>query len=206
MDRGAWQATVHGVAKSRTRLSGFTYSLRLFCRGTGSLYNSNCNVQVPVPQLSRSAFIVNIYPFDCTHPSGQEVIAHYGLICTYLLANDVEHFFNVLIDHLFIFSGPMIIQIFSLFLMQVFIFLLLSYEFFIYYRQKSIRYMICSYFFPLCRLPFISLSRFCCFFSSVQLLNCVRLFATLWAACSTPGSPVHHQLPELPQTHVCYSF
>ena len=25
MDRGAWQATVHGVAKSRTRLSDFTY-------------------------------------------------------------------------------------------------------------------------------------------------------------------------------------
>ena len=25
MDRGAWQATVHGVAKSRTLLSEFTY-------------------------------------------------------------------------------------------------------------------------------------------------------------------------------------
>ena len=27
MDRGAWQATVHGVAKSQTRLSDFTHSL-----------------------------------------------------------------------------------------------------------------------------------------------------------------------------------
>ena len=27
MDGGAWQATVHGVAKSRTRLSDFTYLL-----------------------------------------------------------------------------------------------------------------------------------------------------------------------------------
>ena len=27
MDRGAWLATVHGVAKSRTRLSNFTYWL-----------------------------------------------------------------------------------------------------------------------------------------------------------------------------------
>ena len=25
MDRGAWRATVHGVAKSRTRLSDFTF-------------------------------------------------------------------------------------------------------------------------------------------------------------------------------------
>ena len=27
MDRGAWQTTVHGVAKSRTRLSDFTFML-----------------------------------------------------------------------------------------------------------------------------------------------------------------------------------
>ena len=27
MDRGAWQATVHGVAKSRTQLSNFTFTL-----------------------------------------------------------------------------------------------------------------------------------------------------------------------------------
>ena len=27
MDGGVWQATVHGVAKSRTRLSDFTHSL-----------------------------------------------------------------------------------------------------------------------------------------------------------------------------------
>ena len=28
MDRGTWWATVHGVAKSRTRLSDFTHSLK----------------------------------------------------------------------------------------------------------------------------------------------------------------------------------
>ena len=33
MDRGAWQATVHGVTKSRTRLSDFTYSLKLLKAG-----------------------------------------------------------------------------------------------------------------------------------------------------------------------------
>ena len=31
MDRGAWQATVHGVAKSRTRLSDFTFKLLFGC-------------------------------------------------------------------------------------------------------------------------------------------------------------------------------
>ena len=63
MDGGAWSATVHGVAKSQTRLSDFTHSLRLFCKGTGSLYNSNCSVQVPISQLSWSVLIVNIHPF-----------------------------------------------------------------------------------------------------------------------------------------------
>ena len=38
-------------------------------------------------------------------------------------------------------------------------------------------------------------------FSSVQLLSRVQLFATPWNR-STPGHPVHHQLPESTQTHV----
>ena len=29
MDQGAWWATLHGVAKSRTRLSDFTHSLKV---------------------------------------------------------------------------------------------------------------------------------------------------------------------------------
>ena len=37
-------------------------------------------------------------------------------------------------------------------------------------------------------------------FSSVQSLSCVRLCNPM--NCSTPGFPVHHQLPELAQTHV----
>ena len=38
------------------------------------------------------------------------------------------------------------------------------------------------------------------YFSSVQSLNCVRLCDPM--DCSTPGFPVHHQLPELTQTHI----
>jgi len=38
-------------------------------------------------------------------------------------------------------------------------------------------------------------------FSSVQSLSCVWLFVTPWTT-SKPGFPVHHQLPELDQTHV----
>ena len=38
MDRRAWQATVHGVAKSPTRLSNFTFTfIQLQCFGNGWL-------------------------------------------------------------------------------------------------------------------------------------------------------------------------
>ena len=39
-------------------------------------------------------------------------------------------------------------------------------------------------------------------FHSVQLLSRVWLFATPRTDCSTPGLPVHHQLPESTKTHV----
>ena len=37
-------------------------------------------------------------------------------------------------------------------------------------------------------------------FSSVQSLSCVRLCNPM--NCSTPGLPIHHQLPESTQTHI----
>ena len=64
---------------------------------------------------------------------------------------------------------------------------------------------------PLIKMTYYSTcsrSRSLCFcscpslpFSSVQLLSHVRLFVTP-IDCSTSGFPVHHQLPELAQTHV----
>ena len=36
MDGGAWWAAVHGVAKSRTRLSNFTFTFSLSCIGEGN--------------------------------------------------------------------------------------------------------------------------------------------------------------------------
>ena len=36
MDGGAWWAAVHGIAKSRTRLSDFTFTFSLSCIGEGN--------------------------------------------------------------------------------------------------------------------------------------------------------------------------
>ena len=36
MDGGAWWATVHGIVKSRTRLSDFTFHFSLSCIGEGN--------------------------------------------------------------------------------------------------------------------------------------------------------------------------
>ena len=44
MDGGAWWAAVHGVAKSRTRLSDFTFHFLLSCIGeeNGNLLQGSC--------------------------------------------------------------------------------------------------------------------------------------------------------------------
>ena len=57
-------------------------------------------------------------------------------------------------------------------------------------------------FYPLIQL--ILLSRYFLWDTrfTVQSLSCVLLFATPWTAYSTPGLPVHHQLPEFTQTHI----
>ena len=39
-------------------------------------------------------------------------------------------------------------------------------------------------------------------FSSVQSFSRIQLFSTPWMAHSTPGLPVHHQLPKFTQTRV----
>ena len=38
MDKGAWQATVHGVAKSQTRLNNFAYLLTRYGYGSDNFY------------------------------------------------------------------------------------------------------------------------------------------------------------------------
>ena len=58
MDRGAWQATVHGVAKSQTRLSNFTFTFIVplgLPRGfSGKEYTCNAGDLDLIPGLGRS--------------------------------------------------------------------------------------------------------------------------------------------------------
>ena len=55
MDRGAWWATVHGVAKSRTRLSDFPLGLGGFPESSaGKEYACNAGDPCLIPGLGRS--------------------------------------------------------------------------------------------------------------------------------------------------------
>ena len=61
MDRGAWCATVHGVAKSRTRLSNFTFTFTLI--STDDFYSYMTEVLTMMAtnaNLAIAAFLIGI--------------------------------------------------------------------------------------------------------------------------------------------------
>ena len=59
MDEGTWQATVHGVAKSQTRLNDFTVFLSIvpFGEGNGSPLQCSC-LENP---MNRGAWWATVY-------------------------------------------------------------------------------------------------------------------------------------------------
>ena len=70
MDRGAWQATVHGVAKSRIRLSDFTSLIHMVrCFPGVSAKESACNAGASgsVPGARRSPGGVNGNPLHSSN-------------------------------------------------------------------------------------------------------------------------------------------
>ena len=85
MDRGAWQATVHGVAKSRARLSNFTFTFTLCVylsmyipkhvytirQGKSQLVQPFCSIQVFNPlgrpiHIRESNLLYLVYLFKCS--------------------------------------------------------------------------------------------------------------------------------------------
>ena len=66
MEEGAWWATVHGVAKSRTRLSNFSYAVSWGFPGGSDSKESACNVEdlSSIPGLRRSPGVGNGNPLQ----------------------------------------------------------------------------------------------------------------------------------------------
>ena len=62
--------------------------------------------------------------------------------------------------------------------------------------------LLILYCFPFCLGCFISASVVAFLYYSVQFSHSVVYNSATPMDCSTPGFPVHHQLPELAQTHV----
>ena len=63
MDEGAWQATVHGVTKSRTRLSDFTHSMVVLVVKKPPANVRDVKDEVSIPGLRRSPGGGNGNPF-----------------------------------------------------------------------------------------------------------------------------------------------
>ena len=64
MDRGAWQATVHGVTKSRTQLSDFTLPLGFPGGSAGKESVYNVGDLGSIPELGRSPGEGTSYPLQ----------------------------------------------------------------------------------------------------------------------------------------------
>ena len=135
MDREAWSAVIHGVAKNQTQLSNSTELMTLFLAHRWP-------------------------PFCCVFSS-------------HSLSSVCEH-------------GDIFPSLLSCFLPSFLSFLSLSPTL----SSYKITNPVGLGFYP------NDLTH-----PSFQLLSCIRLFVTPMD-CSTPGLPVHHQLPEFTQTHV----
>ena len=75
MDRGAWQATVHGVAKSRTRLSDFI-SLHLHLYGLPSCHQ--CSLYTQGKDRPLSTEIVSQSTISLQSPPGPFLLSQRG--------------------------------------------------------------------------------------------------------------------------------
>lgn len=78
------------------------------------------------------------------------------LFCIFLMTNDVKHFLNMLLNHLYIFLFEVFIQSFAILKIGFFTFLLLS-VFFIYLMYKSFVRYVLQIFFPSLRSALIFL-------------------------------------------------
>ena len=73
MDRGAWKATVHVVAKSWTRLSDLTHLHIQVWLGDFVQYNEN----------NRGMYYIIPYPYSNTYDAGAAILAHEAEIMYY---------------------------------------------------------------------------------------------------------------------------
>ena len=82
MGRGAWWATVHGVAKSQTRLSDFTFTFTL---SSGVTYTPfvHCGIRqkLPFPEFCLKSHPSWLLPLSCLFP------------CSFLVSS-CKHFLN----------------------------------------------------------------------------------------------------------------
>ena len=128
MDAGAWWAAVRGVAKSRTRLSDFTFTPSCIGEGNGNPLQCSC-LENPRDGGAWWAAVYGVAQswtrlkqLSSSSSSGYKVISHCESFDLHFPNDyDVEHL--VLINNLYIFFRKITLSFFKI---GLFVFLLLS--------------------------------------------------------------------------------
>ena len=76
MDRGAWWAAVHGVTKSRTRLSDFTFTFH-FCALEKEMATHSSVLAWRIPGMAEPGGVYGVTESDTTGATQQQHILKY---------------------------------------------------------------------------------------------------------------------------------
>ena len=175
MDRAAWLTVVHGVAKSRTRLSDFTFTFHFHALEKEMTTHSSL-LAWRIPGTVEPGGLRSM---------GSHRVRHNWSDLAVAMTNNFEHLLMyILAMYLLwrnVFSNP-----YPCLHWVIIFFNYLALEFFICYRYKfHIRYMIWNYFLPFCILSFYFLAnileRTKVFnFAGIQFINFLFCCSCFW--------------------------
>ena len=201
MDGEAWWATVHGVAKSRTRLSDFTFTFYFHALEKEMATHSSVlawripGTGEPGGLPSMGSYRIGHNWSDLAAAAARDLHGLTSSFCCCSLVCGSSYYPPVVISSMFCLSHTHKYHVASLWallpLLKFWKVVRSVLRFCLLQERES---------HPLTTFWNLRFKKSILWFSSVQLFSRVQLWDPI--NCSMPGFPVHHQFTQLAQTHV----